>query len=309
MRNGSSTLDHWLRPRTIDEASRLAGEDGAILIAGGCELVGRLGRTAGQFSTLVDLQKVTEFEPLYAHPKKGLRIGALTTIRQASNNLWLAKRWAALHEAAEQFSSPQASNTATVVGNICAGDPRYDMATALLAHRANVQLYRNSGISAVGLSEFYRGLARPDLRHGNIVTGISAPPPEPDAGSAFRRIQLMQRRPSDMTSLAAAACVALDPAGKTIREAAVAVRACTRGPLRAIAVEIELIGMPAVTETFERAGQIAADSRPVPSNLDPAEHYKQRLVLSLVRDVIEQAVSRARSKHNPFEDATDLLRQ
>jgi hypothetical protein len=27
-----------------------------------------------------------------------------------------------------------------------------------------------------------------------------------------------------------------------------------------------------------------------------------------VRDVIEQAVSRARSKHNPFEDASDLLR-
>ncbi len=305
MQGGRGNSDRWFCPRTLAEASSLAGEHGAVLVAGGCEIAAQRERPPLQSRTLVDLRTVGELPPLFAHPKKGLRIGALTTIAQTSNHLWVAKRWAALHEATEQFASPQARNTATVVGNICAGDPRYDLATALLALRADVRIYRRSAILTVGLNEFYRSSGDPVLDLGDIVTGISAPPQQPDAGSAFRKLQLMQRHADDIPKVSIAAAIALDPAGASIVDATVAMGGNTRAPLRLADVESHLLGKPPSAGTFEQAGQITADTL---RDIDCIAPFKLRLARALVRDVVEQAVSRARSRHDPFEDASELLR-
>lgn len=301
-------MGQWLQPRTLADASKFAAQDGTVLIAGGCELAGRRDQSASRFDTFVNLRNIAGLRPLDAHPKKGLRIGALTTVGEVSNHLWVAKRWAALHEATEQFSSPQARNTATIVGNVCAGHPCYDMATALLALRANLQIFNGTAVSTVELSAFYHGSGRPKLVPGDVVTSIGAPPPEPDAGSAFRKVRLMRRQPHDIPIFSAAAYIALDPKGTTIMDATVALGGCAPAPQLVVDAAIHLVGMPAIPETFEQAGQVAAASLAASIGTGALVDYKRRLARPLVRDVIEQAVSRARSKHDPFEDASDLLR-
>lgn len=308
MQDEFGALGQWLQPRTLADASKFAAQDGAVLIAGGCELAGRRDRSARPIRTFVDLRRIAGLSPLDAHPKKGLRIGALTTVGEVSNHLWVAKRWAALHEATEQFSSPQARNTATIVGNVCVGDPCYDMATALLALGANLRIFKDFSISTVKLSAFCDGTGQPGLAPGDVVISIDAPPPEPDAGSAFRKVRLTRRHPGDIPIFSAAAYIALDQKGTTVLDAAVAIGGCGSAPQLVVDAGGHLRGMPAMPETFEQAGQVAAASLSASIGTGLLADYKRRLARPLVRDVIEQAVSRARSKHDPFEDASDLLR-
>ena len=155
-----------IRPASLDEAAQFAAEAGAALMAGGCEFKQLLPES--QPAALILLGDIPDLLEFDAHPKKGLVIGGSVKLCDIANNLWIAKRWAALHEAAEQLMPPQIRHTGTVVGNLCAGVAHYDMATALIALRARLLIYRHSAFAEIALRDFYLTNGQPDLRPGDI---------------------------------------------------------------------------------------------------------------------------------------------
>ncbi len=294
-------------PTTLRDASRIAAETGSVLLAGGCELALLLRTGHGSPRTMTDLRGLNQLAAFDAHPKKGLRIGGLVKIRDIANHLWIAKRWAALHEAAEQLMPPQIRNMGTVVGNICAGVPHYDLAVALTALRADVRIFRNGDLELRALHDLYLESGKAALAPGDIVVDIVAAAPTPDSGSAFRKLSKLRRHESDMPKTSAASYLALDPAGRIVIDATVVIGACGNSPIRVAEAERALIGAPASHESYARAGRIAAGAFEDLTDIVWLERQRRETVNILARDAVEQAASRARSKHNPFDDAAALI--
>lgn len=291
--DGEVALPRILRPTSIAEALAAMARPGTSLIAGGCEF-GLQNRNAR--GDVISLDRIPGLDRLVAHPKIGLTIGAAVRMHAIVNQIWIAKRWAALHEAVEQLLPPQIRNRATVVGNVCAAKRHYDVACALMALRGSVRAVKPDGeMVSVALDAFYDDVGRIALSPGFIVREIFVPPPSPDAGSAFRKAAF------GATTVSAAASVSLDAGGERIEHATLVIGGCLPAPRHAREAESLLRGAIAITNTYKAAGE--ASTHLVAGNHAP----RIKLVSVLARDALEQAASRARSKHNPFDDAQHLL--
>jgi aerobic carbon-monoxide dehydrogenase medium subunit len=292
----------WLRPNSLVEAARMASEPSAIVVAGGCEVAVILRAKAFRPSRLIVLSAITGMDRLSAHPKIGLSIGPLVRMDAIANHLWVAKRWAALHEAVEQVQPPQVRHMATVVGNVCCGRPDYDLTPSLMALGATARAaLPNGNVISFKLDELYGGNGQFALARGTIVQEIYIQPPSPDAGSAFRKITVADR------AVSAAAYVALSADANSIEHATLVLGGSLPAPLHISAAESLLRGAPAKTASYEQAGRAAAESLRMLDTHPANRELWIRMAVVLARDALEQAASRARSKHNPFEDAQSML--
>jgi NADPH-dependent glutamate synthase beta subunit-like oxidoreductase len=89
-------------------------------IAGGTDLLGVLKDRVHAESpeVVVDLKTIPNLSYV-KESKKGLRIGALTTLAEIAKNQTIREKYALLSEAARSVASPQIRNMATLGGNIC----------------------------------------------------------------------------------------------------------------------------------------------------------------------------------------------
>lgn len=299
----------YYEPNSLDEAIRLSREPGSKLIAGGCDLVLSLRRAQVHYDRLISVMKLPGLDTFSAHPKSGIEIGAKIKISRLACDIWVSKRFGALHEAIDQLHPPHIRNMGTLVGNVCSAVAYTDIPPSLMALRAEVRVLGPNGTRSVRLDEFYNGPRHTVLAPGEIVTSIFVPPPAPSANSAFRKIYKAPRREGDLHKVNAAAYVALDPKTETIVDATVVVGCCGYAAYRVSAAETALKGAPALSDSYAKAGDIAAASIKPMTDAAWVEETRQQFVRVLVRDTLEQAAARARAKHDPFEHADELLNE
>ena len=106
--------------RTIDEALSLLSEymEAANIIAGGVDLIGLMKNKVIAPRVMVNIKTI----PGLAYIKedaKGLKIGALTNIKDIATSAVVHDKYSLLAEAAHSVASPHIRNMATVAGNIC----------------------------------------------------------------------------------------------------------------------------------------------------------------------------------------------
>src|SRR4249920_1899693 len=113
-------------PRTVREAAdMLAAPGGAMLVAGGTDLLPNMKRRQQVPSTLIGLRRVAELRsnratPLTLSPSKGeLTIGAGVTLTEIVRNSRIRESYGALWQAASQVATPHLRNMATLGGNLC----------------------------------------------------------------------------------------------------------------------------------------------------------------------------------------------
>lgn len=298
-------------PQTLHQAMALAREAGAPYLAGGCEfaLARRRGLTIP--GDLIRLDRIPELARLEAHPKKWLLIGATVKLCQIANHLWIAKRWAALHEAVEQIRPPQIRNMGTLVGNICATGGHNDLRTALLALDAQVRIVGPVAARELSMEDFCLEGGRTALAAAELVREVYVAPPSPDAGGASCKVERPQDGEDRTTEEPAqtvnvSSYVALDAPGHTIVAATIAVGGTGMRPRRARSAEHMLGGSPATRRAFAAAAAHAAEE--VTGSSDRAAGLQDYdIVRALTLDALELANSRARSRHDPFEDSRDLI--
>ena len=105
-----------------DEAAALLAKHRgkAVVIAGGTDLLGALKDKIHPTypELLVDLKPIDGLRYV-KEDKKGLRIGALTTLSQVATHQTIRAKYPLLAKAAQSVASPQIRNMATIGGNIC----------------------------------------------------------------------------------------------------------------------------------------------------------------------------------------------
>lgn len=288
----------FVRPTSLEGALAALAVPGARVCAGGSGLVESLSQSSLADVTLVDIARIPGLDVFAAHPKIGVRLGARVPMSSLLSDIWIAKRWAALHEAIEQVHPPEIVNVATVIGAACSAGADFDISVALLAHRARLRLAGPGGVREVLLEDFFATQGA-GLAAGELVTMMTMPPPAADAGSAFKRLRIPESD-ADVSHLAVAAYVALDAAKETLADVCLSIKLGAGPPMRLTATEGVVAGAPAETRSYRRAAGMALDT------VDPAvaaNPLLARWISVVVRDALEQAASRARSRHDPAEDA------
>lgn len=230
-------MTRYAKPTTLSEALALLGERPWRLLAGGTDFYPALGNRPLKedvldINGLVELRGIADIDDQWI-------IGARTTWTDvARHNLPTA--FDALRQAAREVGSPQIQNVATVAGNLCNASPAADGVPALLALDADVELRSAVATRRLPLAAFILGNRRTALGAGEMVTAIRVPKSSAAGRSAF--VKLGARRYL-VISIGMAAARLVVEAG-VVREAAVAVGACSAVARRLAGVEAALRGLP-----------------------------------------------------------------
>ncbi|MFD3484760.1 FAD binding domain-containing protein [Streptomyces sp. NPDC058665] len=166
----------------------------------------------------------------------------------------------------------------------CAATHPSDVAVALVALDAQLQVYGPGGQRTTALKDFYRLPGdTPHLEHHlrprELITAITVPPLAKTTRSGYLKIRDRQSYEFALTS----AAVALRIQGNTIHEARIAVGGVGTRPWRLPAVESALIGKPATEATYETAAaQSIEEARPLAHNEFKVELLRRTLVRALI---------------------------
>jgi CO/xanthine dehydrogenase FAD-binding subunit len=135
-----------------------AVKDGALVIAGGTQVMPRLNTTAHDVQTVVSLRRAGLAGIEVADGEA--TIGAATTLARVGAD----DRLAFLRPVIESIASPTIRNLATVGGNLFVAQPYGDLAVALLALDARVELTGPDGTATVAVDELPAA--------GQVVTAV-----------------------------------------------------------------------------------------------------------------------------------------
>jgi len=171
------------------------------------------------------------------------------------------------------------------VGDACCATHPSDLAVALVALDATINLQGPKGSRSVKLDDFYLlPKDTPDREHaiepGELITEVAVP-----NASWYRRSAYLKIRDRESYEFAlCSAAIALDLDGSKIRDARIAAGGVGTKPWRLADVAEELIGKQVGQGTFERAVELAAnDARPLSQNAFKVTLLKRTLVRALMQ--------------------------
>lgn len=178
-----------IRPRSLNEALELLRTNkDHIPLAGATDIWPRMRHGAVHATGLVDLTAL-DLHTLEVDRDGVLHIGAGVTAamleRQAGG---LLAPWPLLTRAAAWVGSPQIRNRATVGGNICTASPCADMVLALVCFDAVAKVTRLEGHRSLPLTDLLRGPGQIALKHGELITEITVPPPPAGSHLFFEKL-------------------------------------------------------------------------------------------------------------------------
>src|SRR5690242_21630901 len=230
--------DLYSRPRTIEEAVHVLTRQGGQILSGGTDFFPALGDRPAP-DRVVDISGLTEIKGITIEPHC-IRLGGLTTWSEVAAAS-LPRCFDALKSAAREIGGVQIQNRGTVAGNLCNASPAADSVPPLLTLDAEVELTSRSGKRRMALAEFIVGNRKTQRRQDEILTAVIVPRKVDDAASVF--LKLGARRYLVISIVMVAAVVRVD-SGR-VKEARIAVGACSARAQRLTGLEQELKGMPA----------------------------------------------------------------
>lgn len=288
------------RPADLAGAMALLSR-GATLVGGAVDLIPALRSGDCVAADLVSLERIADLDRLSAHPRMGLHIGATVRAARLLPDIWTGKRFAAVHEAVEQFDAPHIARMGTVAGNICAAREDHDLPVALAAMEGAVHLVGPDGARQVAMTDFLVAPGQTALHRGEILVAIVCPGPGTDGGSAFKKLRLVPRRAGAPRRLSAAAAIRYGTERQQILSARLVLGGVSL-PWTAPQAQ-DLVGHLADPARFAAVAQAAAENTPALADADPV---LRRQAMALMRDCLQQANARALARHDHFDDAAEL---
>jgi 4-hydroxybenzoyl-CoA reductase subunit beta len=313
-------LDH-AAPDTIGEAVALLAEDGAMLAAGGTDLVPNLKRR--QYPTarlVVSLHRVHGLHGVTVDGDGAVHIGALTTLATLAEDDRVPT---AVREAAGVVATPQIRNRGTVGGNLCvdtrchwlnipetwrqAAKPclktggemcwvapakkvcwavsSTDLAPVMIALDATVRLVGPDGEWEMPVADLYRDDGMDHLVKGpdDVVTEVVVPAAD-DLRTGYRKLR--RRGSIDFPILGVAGAVRVEE--DRCVDARIVLGAVSSAPLRVTIAEERLVAEPITPELLQEVGDLAGGAVRPMSNIDLTSRYRKRMVPVYVRRLLAE---------------------
>jgi aerobic carbon-monoxide dehydrogenase medium subunit len=277
------TVSTYFQPTSVPEALALLGEHGPdlLVIAGGTVAMPLINEGISLPRLVMGLRHAG----IDGIDRTGdtLRIGAMTTLTAAAEQTDSPL----LATAARKTAAWAIRNMATVGGNLFTPPPGGDVATALLALDANVEVAGPSGTRQIPLATFWTGFLGTALAADELVTAIIVTlTPGEDAFLKFGRKEA--NTPAVVTVAAH-----LDVTDGIVRGARVALGAVGPHPLRAPSVEAALAGAPLTPDTINKAAAAAVDDVAPFTDAVATDWYRRRMVGVIVERALTGLAAQA----------------
>ena len=221
-----------------------------------------------------------------------INIGALTTNRAIELSSLVKNKLPMLAELEQVLGDVQTRNWGTIVGNLCAASPTSDPAPALIALGARVKAVSVKGERVIPLDEFFTDYMKTALAPDEIVTELQVPNLPPHSGAAYHKERV---RVTDSPIASVAAVISLNAGLDVVTAVRIVLQAVGPTPIRARGTEKILTGNKLRDELLKEAATIAAtEARPITDVYGSAE-YKREMVKVVARQIIPQAIKRAKA--------------
>lgn len=283
----------FLEPTTVQEAVALLNQHrgSARLLAGGTDVVIRMKQRAWTPEYVINLKKIPELSYIKGDEQQGLRIGALTPLRQIERSSIVQQHYPAIAQGCHEIGSVQIRNLATLAGNICNASPAGDGIPALLAYGAHAKIVGPDGEKAVPLSEFFTGPGRSILGDHSILVEIQVPAPPPRSGSAYLKHCI--RGAMDIAVVGAAAMVALGDGDSRCDDIRIALASVAPTPIRVPQAEAILKGQVLTPALIEQAAVAAAGAIKPISDVRGSADHRIEMTRILTKRAVTHAVANA----------------
>ena len=279
---------HYHEPQSLAEASALLIKLGsaAHVMAGATDLLVEIREDLRSCEHVVNIKKITGLAEFSCDSERGLQFGALVTARKIETSPEVIALYPNLATAASQLGSIQVRNRATVVGNICRASPSADTIPPLIADGAWLTIYSESGEREVAIEDFFTGPGRTVLKPGDIVTGVTVPPPAASSGRSY--IKHGRRKAMELATVGVA--VSLEQKDGKCCDIRIALGAVAPTPIRARKAEALLRGRAIDAALLAEAAETAMlESTPI-SNVRASAAYRREMVGVLTRRAIGYAM-------------------
>ena len=204
----------------------------ARILAGGTDLLVACKLRNIRPAVFVSLRKIEELKGISFDEKEGLRIGAMSSLYEVRSNSSIIEHYPALAQAAAAVGAMELQYMGTLGGNLCLntrciyynqsdnwrksrpvcfkmgggvchvvpkGKKCYavfsaDTAPALIALNAKVKLISSAGERIIDLGELYTGDGKEpiDIKPGEVLSEISAPPPARGRSSIYLKYRVRE---------------------------------------------------------------------------------------------------------------------
>ena len=272
----------YQRPTRPDEALQHLARSPFTILAGGTDYyAARVGRPLDE--PILDITAIEELRRIEAAADHW-RVGAgatWTDLLEAS----LPPVFDGLKLAAREIGGVQIQNSGTLAGNLCNASPAADGVPALLALDASVELASVRGARNLPLAQFILGPRKTARRADELLTAILVPKPRFEARSHFLKLGARKYLVISITM----ASVVIEHEGGAVREARIAVGACSPVAIRLPALEAALRGQRMSPRLPEVA--IAAHLSPLApiDDVRASAEYRLDSALTVIRRTIAGA--------------------
>jgi carbon-monoxide dehydrogenase medium subunit len=284
----------YFEPKTVSEALALLAKHGAEtkVIAGGTDVMVDI-KFKEEPGGLLNIKKLPGLSGINENGA-GLRIGALTTIREIETSSLVREKLPVLWESAHQFASLQVRNTATIGGNICRASPSGETLAPLLVLEAKGKLAFADGEKTEPFTSFFQGPGKCSVGAKGLLTEIEVP--YPAAGSKGVYLKHAVRGAMDIAMVGVAVLLTPDAGKNNMQDVRIGLGAVAPTPMRAPKTEALLRGKPLTVALLKEAAAMAAsESSPISDQRSSAE-YRRWIVEALTRKGLEQTWRAATGK-------------
>jgi len=283
----------YIEPSSLSEAVSLLDRyrEEAKVLAGGTDLLVWMKEGARSPKYLINIKHIPGVRHIHFSEAEGLRIGALTTVREIETADIIREKFSGLHQAARELASIQVRNLATIGGNLCTASPAAELAPPLLVLGARVKLRGLRGERVLPLEEFFQGPGSTAIDR-ELLTEIVIPPPEPKSRSLYKSIS--RRNAVDLAIVGVAAAGLIDAGAGECKSIKIALGAVAPTPMRALTAEKVLAGKKVDTAAIAEAARAAAEeARPI-TDLRASAWYRKEMIMVLVRRALEEMTNKGR---------------
>jgi aerobic carbon-monoxide dehydrogenase medium subunit len=281
----------YIRPDSIEEVLELLaeGEAGKYQVyAGGTDIIPKIKkRVLNVPQVMVDLKGIKCLDYMDHDDMKGLRIGALATVRAVAESKIVKEKYPVLSQAAGSIASIQIRNRATITGNICNAVPSADSAPALLALKAELICTSKKGERTILIDEFFKSPGKTSLEPYEILREIRIPAYSKQVRGTY--IKLSPRSRMDLTVVGVA--VLGETENGLFKDVRISLGAVAPKPTRALKAEELLNGARVDGKTIADAARMASsEARPIDDHRASAE-YRRMMVEVLVRRGLKEIIN------------------
>lgn len=279
-----------IHPTSVKEAVSSLAEHGdeAKIIAGGTALVIMLRNHLIAPSVLLNLGRIQNLRYIKHEPQTGLRIGALTTIREAEVSQLVREKNPTLAQTFGEVANIRVRNAATVGGNLSEADYASDPPCVLVAMQARVKASGPRGEREIPIADLFRSFYETSLAPDEVLTELIVPDLSPAARSAY--IKFVTRSSEDRPCVGMAVVTEMNSNG-TCKDLRVVVGAVEATPRELESAEAMARGQSLNGKLIDEIAEAYSSEVEPMSDLRGSEWYRRQVIRVLVRRAIQKALA------------------